>query len=110
MILYIAQLGTSGGFMKYSLKNITISTELPNKSGKATFGVDAIDVEFNVEEMAQGAANAVSVVNCIKDAIKELVPMISEEIEKHEEAGLKRAIRRDEEREKFAAKIAASMK
>lgn len=66
--------------MKYELKNFEFVAP-----GELKFKIEQVSVEYNVEELTQFAINSVNVIDAIKNAIKELAPVISMEIEKHQQ-------------------------
>ena len=65
--------------MKYSLKSIKI-----NAPGEIVFSVEGIEVEFDLPELKQFAENTQTVVMAFQYAVKDLLPLISEHIERHE--------------------------
>lgn len=58
--------------MKYSMKNLKIaSPEI-----KVEFAIESIEVEYNLSELKQFALNGQLIMNTIKEAVKEIVPLI----------------------------------
>jgi ribosomal protein S3AE len=62
--------------MKYELNNLefTIKEAMVVK-------LEKVSIEYNVEELAQFATNTVNIVTAIKEAVRDLAPIVSAEIE-----------------------------
>jgi hypothetical protein len=62
--------------MKYELENFELTI-----TGEVVVKLENVSVEYNVEELAQFATNLVNVIAAVKEAIRELTPVISGEID-----------------------------
>ncbi len=65
--------------MKYVLKNLEVGVK-----NEVKFKIEQVDLEYDCKELAQFAANTAQILAGIKDFVKELAPVISREIEKHQ--------------------------
>ena len=63
--------------MKHQVKNLELV------SGKMKFKVESICTEYNLDELVQFATNTTSIVNCFKEAIAELTPILATEMAKY---------------------------
>jgi hypothetical protein len=63
--------------MKYELNNL----EFTIKEGM-TVKLEKVSIEYDVAELAQFATNTVNVITTIKEAVRDLTPIISAEVEK----------------------------
>lgn len=63
--------------MKYGMKNLTIVAKK-----EFEFKIEAIEVEYNVQELKQFAENGKLILDTLKSLIGEVAPVISMEIEK----------------------------
>jgi ribosomal protein S3AE len=63
--------------MKHELNNLEfiIKEEMVIK-------LEKVSIEYNVEELAQFAINTVNIITTIKEAVRDLTPIISVEVEK----------------------------
>ena len=99
--------------MKYSLKDFSLTMDVDGSPITMELSIGSQEVEYSVEELAQFAMNFKTVVDTIKDAVKELAPIISAEISKSEALRAERHDvyeARQNEREKALEQFKADLK
>lgn len=65
--------------MKYVMSNLEFAAP-----GEVSFKVENITVEYDLAELAQFAQNTKLILDTFKDVAKELVPLVSAEVEKNQ--------------------------
>lgn len=74
--------------MKYSMNNLHFEAHK-----EMAAGIEKVEIEYNLEELAQMAMNFKTILDTIKETVKELTPIISNEIRLHED--LRRSYRNE---------------
>jgi hypothetical protein len=82
--------------MKYELENFELTI-----TGEVVVKLENVSVEYDVAELAQFAVNTVNIITAIKEAVHDLLPIISTEIEKVQQ--VKHSHRMEEMRAKLNA-------
>ena len=65
--------------MKQVIKNFDLTVVK-----EVAFKIEAIEIEYDVKELAQFAANFNIIMTSIKEAVKELVPVIANQVQLYE--------------------------
>ena len=81
--------------MKYSMNNLHFEAHK-----EMAAGIEKIEIEYNLEELVQMAMNFKTILDTIKETVKELTPIISNEIRLHEDLRRSYNNERDEAEER----------